>query len=258
MTPSPPPPPVSAKAGGRDLFVVGDVHGCADELAALLDRARFDPARHHLVLVGDVFAKGPDPAGVFRTVDSVGGEMVLGNHDVALLARRGGLARRPAGDRASDPHGWCAQVLMEEAPSAWGLLEAAPLVLASGATWVVHAGFDPAIGLAATSREDMLTVRRLAGGPSAPFWWERWEGPETVVFGHDAKRGLVARLHRGRTVALGLDTGCVYGGRLTGWLAGEGRLTSVAARRAYSPLVRPTPPGPTGRSSGSAGSPPAP
>ncbi|MCK6528388.1 metallophosphoesterase [Myxococcota bacterium] len=255
---SPSSPPVPAAAGGRDLFVVGDVHGCADELAALLDRAGFDPARHHLVLVGDVFAKGPDPAGVFRTVRTAGGEMVLGNHDVALLARREGLAHRPAGDRGWDPHGWCARVLTEEAPGAWGLLESAPLVLTSGATWVLHAGLDPAVGLAATSREDVLTVRRLAGGPGAPFWWERWEGPETVVFGHDAKRGLVRRVHRGRTVALGLDTGCVYGGRLTGWFAGEDRLTSVAARRAYSPLARPVPPGPPGRSSGSPGSPPVP
>jgi len=60
--------------------------------------------------------------------------------------------------------------------------------------------------------------------PSAPFrpWDDFYTGSRTVVFGHWAQRGLVnkARLR-------GLDTGCVYGGALTAWIAEEDRLVQV-------------------------------
>ena len=50
-----------------------------------------------------------------------------------------------------------------------------------------------------------------------------------LVFGHWARKGLVHR-----TWVRGLDTGCVWGGRLTAWIAEDDRLVSVPARRAYA------------------------
>ena len=64
----------------RTLFV-GDVHGCATELGRLLDLA--EPT--DVVLVGDLFLKGPDPVGVWRLIRERGLRSVLGNHDVKLL-----------------------------------------------------------------------------------------------------------------------------------------------------------------------------
>ena len=73
--------------------------------------------------------------------------------------------------------------------------------------------------------------------PENPFWYDAgWSGPEAVIFGHDAARGLVRRELDGRLVALGLDTGCVYGGQLTGWIAEEDRLLQVPAARVYRPI----------------------
>jgi hypothetical protein len=55
-----------------------------------------------------------------------------------------------------------------------------------------------------------------------PFWFKLWKGPERVVYGHDAVRGL--QVH---PVSVGLDSGCVYGNPLSGFLLEEERVFQV-------------------------------
>jgi diadenosine tetraphosphatase ApaH/serine/threonine PP2A family protein phosphatase len=195
---------------GRTLLV-GDVHSCSAELAELLDQVGPD----RVVLVGDVFNKGPDPDGVWALVQQWSAEAVRGNHDQKVIDRpvHKGVQKAPT------------------AAVAW--LDTLPLFLQGDGWLAVHGGLHPTLGPAGTTPSMAMNLRRWPDDTDrgAPFWWEVYQGPGLVVYGHDAVRGLVDR----RPQTLGLDTGCCYGGRLTGWIAEEDRLVSVPAHKAWRP-----------------------
>ncbi|MGV3345053.1 metallophosphoesterase, partial [Enterobacteriaceae bacterium LUAb1] len=69
-------------------YLIGDVHGCYNELNALLQQVAFDPSQDTLWLTGDLVARGPASLEVLRYVRSLGdsAKIVLGNHDLHLLA----------------------------------------------------------------------------------------------------------------------------------------------------------------------------
>ena len=107
----------------------------------------------------------------------------------------------------------------------------------NGGFVLVHAGLNPDKGLAGTTRKEFLTIRTWP--PTAGLQGPRWHdavGPDCglVVFGHDAPGGLVIR-HSGtatsRPYLVGLDSGCVYGGLLSGYLLEENRTVQVKSRQ---------------------------
>jgi len=209
--------------------VIGDVHGCLDELTDLARAVGLDQS-DDIVLVGDLVAKGPDSRGVLQWAREHDARAVLGNHEAHLLRwRREGDGVRPL----KDGHRRLAEA-MDAAD--WGQVEAMPLWLALGTdVLVVHGGLVPGVPLAQQAPDDLLNLRSITpdGRPSkrvddgAP-WASVWSGPEHVLFGHDARRGLQFHPH-----ATGLDTGCVYGRGLTAMLLPERRVVTVPARRPW-------------------------
>jgi bis(5'-nucleosyl)-tetraphosphatase (symmetrical) len=201
----------------RRIFV-GDVQGCREPLERLLAAVAFAPGRDRLLPVGDLVNKGPDSAGTLALLMQLGAEPVLGNHDLHWLAKA----------RDLDP-----------AQRAW--LAAQPIVRVFDDLVMVHAGLHPhwredqLDQLDAEQRHYAVNVRYCdAAGvrpatdwppPGPPFrpWDDFYQGRRRVVFGHWARRGLVVRPQ-----CIGLDTGCVYGGPLTAWLAEEDRIVQVA------------------------------
>lgn len=180
----------------RETLFVGDVQGCAAELRDLLDAARFDPARHRLALAGDLVNRGPDSAGVLELARRLDALAVIGNHEVGLLEGR----RTAALDRLRDQLGSALGEWL-----AW--LRALPTFVCEDGFILVHAGIAPGKRPEQCTREELTEIRAVDGRP----WFDFWRGPETVIFGHWAKLGKVDR-----PLCKGLDTGCVYGGELTG------------------------------------------
>ena len=83
-------------------YLIGDVHGCYDELIALLKTGSTSPpGQDTLWLTGDLVARGPGSLDVLRYVKSLGDSvrMVLGNHDLHLLAVYAGISRNKPKDR---------------------------------------------------------------------------------------------------------------------------------------------------------------
>lgn len=209
-------------AGGT--LVIGDVHGCAAELDALLRLV----GAERVVLVGDLFTKGPDPGGVWSLVKQLGLDAVLGNHDLRLLDHLRG-ARRDDLEAAA-----CVRAL-DDVDWRWRAWTAElPVFRDVGCFTVVHAGLHPSGDRALTSRRMAVTMRRWPGtGAADPYWTDVYAGDARVIYGHDARRGLFRRDRDGEPWLIGLDSGCVYGGRLSGYLLDEDRVISVPALKAW-------------------------
>jgi Calcineurin-like phosphoesterase len=212
---------------GRTI-VVGDLHGCFDELSELLDALGFG-GEDRVVCVGDLITKGEKSREVLDLfMSDARFQSVLGNHDRALLAYWRGEIEKKKLKRAQKK---CAKQLKEGKELYAAYLSTLPAYVDLGSHVVVHAGLRPGVPLSAQSVEDLTEIRTLGRKPASRKgtpWYEAYDGEKFALFGH-----WPAAAPRRGPRALGLDTGCVYGHRLTAYVLETGELHSVAARRIY-------------------------
>ncbi len=245
--------------------IIGDIHGCADELGELLDRlgytsrapvpgdaeatARAHPEGRKAVFLGDLVDRGPDVPGVLRTamamVAAGSALAVPGNHDVKLVKKlRGrdvqishGLAetleqfgREPAAFRSQ------AERFLDTLVSHY--------VLDGGRLVVAHAGMRQELqGRSSAKVRDFALYGETTGEtdefglPVRANWAAEYRGRATVVYGHTP-----VPEPEWFNNTINVDTGCVFGGRLTALRYPERELVSVHARRVYAEPVRPLAP----------------
>ncbi len=83
-------------------YVIGDVHGCYDELCELLDKINYQPAKDRLFFTGDLVGRGAQPLAVLRKIKELpNSQLVLGNHDLHLIALYSGAPQATAHPDAS-------------------------------------------------------------------------------------------------------------------------------------------------------------
>ena len=208
-------------------IVVGDIHGCYDELMDLLDQLGF-AASDLIVAVGDLITKGPKSREVlelFMTDSRF--KTVIGNHDLAL--------RRVWNGEEVDLKPSQKETLKElkaDKDRFLPFLNSLPFMIDLGSHLVVHAGVRPNVALHSQTTKDLTQIRTLGDDPESKEgtpWYQVYVGEKFVLFGHWPS----PQPRRGK-MALGLDTGCVYGYQLTAYTIETGELNSVPAREAYA------------------------
>lgn len=193
-----------------EIYVVGDVHGSRATLERLVDRV--DPAPEALVVfVGDLVRKGPDSAGVLEFVRERPNFLsVRGNNEQKLLDGRKSL---PSLDRTDLAY-----------------IRSLPVVCSWEGAMVVHGGIDHRKPLDGHTVPDLLNQRSLGagGGYERPFWFETRRSGPRVFFGHTVLSEPFAT-----EWAVGLDTGCVYGGQLTAYECSTGEFVAAEPSRTH-------------------------
>lgn len=264
-------------------YIIGDVHGCFETLGRLLKLVRYDDTRDRVLMTGDLVNGGPESAAVLRWAKMHQAGVVLGNHDLHLLAVAAG-ARPP---RKKDTFFDVFEADDGEALLGW--LRFRPLVICENEFLLVHSGLLPqwdiatALGLAAEAERairaegkeaaffrtmygdeprqwcprsagmdririiiNAMTRMRMLGaeeemdfdytGPvdGAPSELRPWFAcspraaeEKPLFFGHWAALGFCPGE---RVVAL--DSGCVWGGRLTAWRLEDRRAFQVESELA--------------------------
>lgn len=216
------------------LVFVGDVHGCRQELEHLLDKVAFDHKRDHLVLVGDMIAKGPDSPGVIKLAQKLGASCVRGNWEDKVLLSVAEAEQSRSGPALDESHGdyKLRSLAKKFTKSELSFMQQCPVILRVGtvpnlgALVAVHAGLVPDTPLKHQDPFHVMNMRTIDlktripsskhdGTPWETFWNHRQKKLHdhertTVIYGHNRKRGLNIQEY-----TYGLDTGCVSGGRLT-------------------------------------------
>ncbi|HZW20121.1 symmetrical bis(5'-nucleosyl)-tetraphosphatase [Noviherbaspirillum sp.] len=249
------------------IYAIGDLQGCQSKLSELLDRIRAECAEPRFIFLGDVVNRGPHSLATLRQVRELGdtANMVLGNHDLHLLAVAHGIRRPHPSDTLDD---------ILQAPDRDELLDwlrRQPMALLEEGNLLVHAGVLPqwtaqqTMALAGEVETvlrgpDWVDFLRQMYGNEPARWNDRLEGADrlrcivnaltrirfctadgamdlaaskgvetalpgympwfdvpgrrtedvTVVIGHWSTLGLTIRPN-----LITLDTGCLWGGKLT-------------------------------------------
>lgn len=196
------------------LYAIGDIHGCIDRLMALLGKIDADPERDQLVFLGDYIDRGPSSYEVVDRLIELGRRMpntvfLKGNHeemfaqylagkDRELFLMNGGQATldsymrhksRPDADLVPADH--------------LRFFASLRLYYQAGDYIFVHAGLREALPVEAQLPEDLLWIRDEFIASDHDFG-------KRVVFGHTPFNNPLVKGNK-----IGIDTGAVYGNRLT-------------------------------------------
>ena len=236
--------------------IIGDVHGCYSELCDLLEKMGYDvdrpaasarpPGERRAVFLGDLCDRGPQNTAVLRLVmnmvESGYALCVPGNHDVKLLKKLKGAEVRTS-------HGLNLTLaeLEKESPEFIDKVKifidglVSHYILDKGRLVVAHAGLSEKLQGRSSGTVRGFCLYGDTTGETDEFglpvrlnWAEQYRGRPLVVYGHIPS---VEARSQNNTVCI--DTGCVFGGRLSAYRYPERELVDVPAERQYYAPAKP-------------------
>jgi protein phosphatase len=236
--------------------IIGDIHGCHAELVELLTQLGYEvgadgvhvkpPEQRRALFLGDLVDRGPATPAVLRLVMGMVAEgsalCIPGNHEVKLL-------RALNGKNVTATHGLAQSLEQLAAEPPEFLKEVATFidrlvghyVLDEGRLVVAHAGLPEKMQGRASGAVRAVALYGDTTGETDDYglpvrypWAEDYRGDALVVYGHTPVPDAV---WVNKTICI--DTGCVFGGRLTALRYPERELVSVPAHEVYYEPVRP-------------------
>jgi len=240
--------------------IIGDVHGCFNELKELLEKLGYKlaynkhdskytvtvPDGHKAVFVGDLVDRGPNSVEVLRLimdmVEAGQAYCVSGNHDDKLYRKLIGrnVQIRHGLEHTLEQLNHCTPEFISRVRDFLGGLPH-HILLDDGRLVIAHAGLAEHL-----HGKHNRTVRDLClygptngqldqlGLPVRLDWAANYTGHAIVVYGHTP-----VHESKWRNNTINIDTGCVFGGKLTSLMYPDHILTSVSAHKIYAEAVRP-------------------
>jgi protein phosphatase len=234
--------------------IIGDVHGCGEELEALLAILSYTPDeagvwRHpegrRAIFVGDLVDRGPRVVEVLRLVMEMvtGGSAlcVMGNHEFKLL-------RKLNGRKVKATNG-LAETMAQLRSESWDFTKSVKkfleelvihYVLDDGKLVVAHAGLKESLHGSSSGTAQSFALFGDTTGETDQFglpgrrnWAQDYHGSALVVYGHTP-----VSTPEWLNNTINIDTGCVFGGRLTALRYPERELVSVPATQVYAQSPR--------------------
>ncbi len=210
-------------------IIFGDIHGCVHEWQDLMKKASVS-REDRLVTIGDLVCKGPFPKETLDLALSLPNlQCILGNYEWYLLKIwEGKTCPWPGKIHARTTY----EELGRDADKYMTFISTWPLYLETPEYLAVHAGIKPGIPLDRQQPEDLLHLRTLE--PDGSPWYESYTEEKLIIHGHWARQGLNVRAN-----VIGLDSGCVYGRKLSALILPERKIVTAPARKVYQPIRHP-------------------
>lgn len=239
-------------------IVVGDTHGCIEEFDELMKLVSFKKGTDTVYMLGDLVDRGPDSRGMIQRAKEYNAIVIKGNHEekhVRYKKNKTSIEALPKYFR--DIHHTFTDEEIE-----W--MDKLPimhrLTTAKGTpseTLLVHAGIEPGLGISkqtnnvlrlqyvdpktgcAAKKQDMYT--KPVGYEEWVNVAKRWNIKNSVLYGHivySYNSPEVTHTNDKSHVMIGLDTGCCFGGHLSGVIVETSELAQVRAKKEYAPAKR--------------------
>ncbi len=196
------------------VYIIGDVHGCLDMLKRLMEKIDWQPDKDDLIFLGDYIDRGDDPKGVVDYIVSLKNispriRCLIGNHEAIFLDYLSGKDRNlfllNGGMNTLESYDFHKIESENELlpPDHKIFFQTLENFIELEDFYIVHAGFRPGVEIDKQSFEDLVWIRDT-------FIYSDYDFGKRVIFGHTPFYEPFVMDNK-----IGIDTGAVYGNRLT-------------------------------------------
>lgn len=221
-------------------IVIGDIHACYTEFKEMLELIDYKNPAVRVILLGDLFDRGPESRAVVKLARELKLESVSGNHSQKFLKWLSGPRHYP---------GHTYKHYLQFSPEDIAYIQTMPLYIELPTAIVVHAGLLPGVALSAQTKDTLcylrytdkdrnfISLKKLnkfgKEALGAMFWTEFGPFGKSVIYGHEVWDKPKIDRFDDDSMCVGIDTGCCFGNALTSFSIETEEFIQVKAKEEY-------------------------